>query len=148
MSNYDQNKANLIRLKVNKVNLVQKLDPDDELITRLINTKVLTYEDAASIMSGRYREEKARNLITTLLNKHESVTNRSKAIRKDWYNQFRKVLIDRGYSELVTFLDNTIINKPRFVEKFSSMTINNPKRYGRKNTSLSEIINKRTDFDQ
>jgi len=130
---YDQNKANLIRLKVNKVNLIQKLEPDDELITRLINSKVLTYEEAANIMGGRGREEKSKNLINTLIGKHESSsppnTSRSKTVKKDWYYQFRKALMDRGYSEVVTFLDNTIINKPKFVEKFSSMSVAEVKGY-------------------
>lgn len=129
---YDQNKANLIRLKVNKVNLVQKLEPDDELITRLINVKVLTYEEAAGIMSARSREDRARNLITTLTNKFESSNTTSSrntsnaaatTLKKDWYYLFRKVLAERGYGELVTFLDNTIINKPKFVDKFSSMSM-------------------------
>lgn len=146
-SYYDQNKANIMRLKVNKVNLIQKLDPDDDLITRLISVKVLTYEEAASIMSGRGREEKSRNLITTLIGKYESSSSqasslmnqsslstaktttttsndssRNKTLKKDWYYLFRKSLHEQGYAELVTFLDNTIINKPKFVEKFSSMS--------------------------
>lgn len=141
-SYYDQNKANIMRLKVNKVNLLQKLDPDDDLITRLISVKVITYEEAASIMSARGREEKARNLIMTLIGKYESSSSSSllmnqsslstakttdssrtnKTLKKDWYYLFRKALHEQGYNELVTFLDNTIITKPKFAEKFSSMS--------------------------
>lgn len=134
---YDQNKSNLIRFKVNKVNLIQKLDPDDGLITRLISVKVLTYEEAAGIMNARDREDRARNLIATLLNKFDSnvsttslssssaanTSGRSMTLKKDWYYFFRKTLAELGYAELVTFLDNTVISKPKFVEKFSSMSV-------------------------
>lgn len=150
-SYYDQNKANVLRLKVNKVNLIQKLEPDDEMITKLINSKALTYEEAASIMSCRSREEKAKALVSTLITKNDSSaavasnkqmlnnsanrstsnTNNGKSqqqLKKDWYYHFRKVLNDQGYAEIVTFLDNTIINKPKFVEKFSSMSVSNNTR--------------------
>lgn len=141
---YDQNKANLIRLKVNKVNLIQKLVPDDEFITKLINSKILSYEDAAEIMNGRNREEKAKNLINLLLSKNDNpnsdgTSGRTKSIKKDWYHQFRNALLEKNYTELVTYLDNTIINKPKFVEKFSSLSVNNSQKRV-KNESKSSLF--------
>lgn len=43
-----------------------------------------------------------------------------KHLRKDWYIQFRSILAERNYKDLVIFLDSTIVNyKPKFLEKFS-----------------------------
>lgn len=43
-----------------------------------------------------------------------------KHLRKDWYIQFRAILAERNYKDLVIFLDATIVNyKPKFLEKFS-----------------------------
>ena len=96
----------------------------------LIKTRIIYYEEALEIMRGRNKEEKAKRLIDTLINR-ESPT------RKDWYNQFRNFLVKRKYSDLIVFLDNTIIRKP------ASLTASDNSRTSQRNqpsqTSLLTI---------
>lgn len=116
--NYNIDEANLNRLKINRINIVQTLEVNDDLITELVKQKIIDYEKAAQIMSEKGRENKAKGLVDSLLHIKRD------ELRKDWYIKFREILLDRHYSNLVTFLDNTIIKKPKFVEKISSLSIN------------------------
>jgi hypothetical protein len=105
----DRNKINIQRLKVNKVNIFQALNVDDELLSELINSKVLHYNEAIEIMSAGSREERAKSLVNCLIARQHST--------KNWYKLFRNLLIKRNYNNLVVFLDNTIIKKPTFAVK-------------------------------
>lgn len=116
--NYNIDEANLNRIKINRINLIQTLDVNDDLITELVKQKIIGYEKASEIMSEKKRENKAKGLVDALLH------TKREELRKDWYIKFREILIDRNYSNLITFLDNTIIKKPKFVEKISSLSNN------------------------
>jgi hypothetical protein len=128
---YDMNKAYLIRLKVNRVNLIQSLRIDDDLLSNLMKQRLIFYKEASDILQGESREDKARKLVDCLITKKHQ--------RKDWYVQFRNMLVDRNYKELVIFLDSTIINyKPKFLQKFENqVTINQD----------SQISNSDSQFD-
>ena len=127
----DRDKVNKQRLKVNRVNLFQALNVTDEMLSELMSAKVIHYEEAVDIMSGATREEKAKRLINCLISK--------KHARKDWYKLFRNMLTKRNYNNLVIFLDNTIIKKPKFATQFQG-------RFSRAvqfsdNTLESQILN-------
>ena len=105
---YDMNKAHLIRMKVNRVNLIQSLKVDDDLLSNLMKQRLIYYKEANEILQGKSREEKARNLVDCLMTKKHQ--------RKDWYIQFRSLLVERNYKDIVVFLDSTIINyKPKYL---------------------------------
>jgi hypothetical protein len=103
---YDSNKADIIRLKVNRANMIQTLKVDDDFLSSLMKLRLTLYKDASEIFQGRTDQEKARNLIDFLMTK--------KHTRKDWYIQFRNLLIEKNYKDTVTFLDSTIVKyKPK-----------------------------------
>ena len=106
----DRDKINKQRLKVNRVNLFQALNVNDEMLSELMSSTVIYYEEAVNIMAGSTREEKAKRLINCLINRNH--------VRKDWYKIFRNMLTKRNYNNLVIFLDNTIIKKPKFATQF------------------------------
>ncbi|CAF0994687.1 unnamed protein product [Brachionus calyciflorus] len=116
--NYNVDQVNLNRLKVNRINLIQGLNVNDDLITQLIKQKIIDYEKATEIMNSKTREDKAKNLVDCL------IQSKPNELRKDWYVLFRSILHERNYTDLITFLDNTIIKKPKFVEKISSLSNN------------------------
>ena len=91
----DREKANIMRLRVNRLNLVQKIEPS-EVLPKLVKYKVVERIEAESASSGRTREDRARNLIDLLITKEH--------FQKDWYNHFRNILQDCNYKELVVFL--------------------------------------------
>ena len=109
---YDVDNVNRVRLKVNRVNLVQTIKVDDELLSELRQFGLIDSVEHLSILKNSSQEEKIRFLIDCLATR--------KHTRKDWYIVFRKVLIEKNYTDLITFLDNTIIKKPKFVKKFYS----------------------------
>ena len=107
----DREKANIMRLRVNRLNLVQRIEPS-EILPKLVKLKVIDKNEAQAISSGRTREDRSRNLIDHLISKEH--------FQKDWFNHFRNILQDCNYKELVVFLDNTIIKPPSFVSRFPS----------------------------
>ena len=133
---YDGDLVNVMRLKVNKVNLVQTLNVDDELLSDLMKLRLIYYEEAVEIMRGRYREDKAKILIDMLINRESP--------RKDWYVQFRSLLSKRNYNDLIVFLDNTIIKKPKLASKFTDryQRTNNTSQLQQQNPDIldSQII--------
>ena len=82
---YDPDKANLLRLKVNKINLVQSLKMNEDFLSNLMKLRIIYFKEATDIMEFTTREERAKALIECLLSKSHS--------RKDWYTQFRNVLL-------------------------------------------------------
>ncbi|RNA40790.1 amyloid -binding 2-like isoform X1 [Brachionus plicatilis] len=116
--NYNIDEANLNRLKTNRINIIQTLEVNDDLVSELVKQKIIDYQRASEIMCEKGRQNKAKGLLDSLLH------TKREELRKDWYIRFREVLLDRNYSNLVTFLDNTIIKKPKFVEKISSLSTN------------------------
>ena len=100
----DRDKVNKMRLKTNKVNLIQALNVDEEFLSDLMRNKVIYYEEAIETMKGKSREERAKLLINCLINKTHA--------KKDWYTRFRSLLQQKNYNSLIIFLDNTIIKKP------------------------------------
>jgi hypothetical protein len=120
----DRDKANIMRLRVNRINLVQRIDPS-EVLPKLVKFKVIDKSEAESVNSGRSKEDRSRNLIDRLITKEH--------LQKDWYNHFRNILQDCSYKDLVVFLDNTIIKQPSFVSRFANQDV------------ASEIIRKLND---
>ena len=127
---YDPDKANLLRLKVNKINLVQSLKMNEDFLSNLMKLRIIYFKEATDIMEFTTREERAKALIECLLSKSHS--------RKDWYTQFRNVLLERNYKDLVVFLDNTIIEKPKFVTKMTNQASANFSMYTDSIITLSE----------
>lgn len=128
----DRDKANIMRIRVNRVNIVQRIEPT-EVLAKLVKFKVLEKSEAEVICKGRTKEDKARNLVDHLITKDHS--------HKDWYNHFRNILQDCNYKDLVIFLDNTIIKQPNFVAKFTNHTANISSSLNRlniKNTNQSD----------
>ncbi len=108
---FNRDQCNLIRIKVNRVNMMQTLKIDDDFISNLMKRRLLYFNEARDIMSGLSREERVKNLIECLMTRTHS--------RKDWYSQFRALLIEKNYKDLVVFLDNTIVAKPRLASKLN-----------------------------
>jgi hypothetical protein len=111
---FDPDNVDRMRLKVNRVNLVQTIDADDSLLSQLRQLNLIDSNEFITMLAKNTREEKIRYLIDQLSTK--------KHVRKDWYVAFRRVLVEKNYGDLITFLDNTIIKKPKFVTKFRSNT--------------------------
>jgi hypothetical protein len=109
-ADYDADKADRIRLKVNRVNLVQTIQADDELLSQLRQLLLIDSSEYVALLAMSSQDEKIRFLV-------DQLTTR-KHVRKDWYPALRKVLFEKNYTNLITFLDNTIIKKPKFVSKF------------------------------
>jgi hypothetical protein len=128
----DREKANIMRIRVNRLNLVQRIEPS-EILPKLVKFKVVDKIEAEAASSGRTREDRARNLIDLLITKEH--------FQKDWYNHFRNILQDCNYKELVIFLDNTIIKPPNFVSRFANKEIFNEKSRKSNETSINQDDN-------
>jgi hypothetical protein len=111
---YDADHVDRMRLKVNRVNLVQTIQADDEFLSKLRQLRLIDSNEYITLLAKTSQDEKIRYLIDQLSTRRH--------VRKDWYVAFRKVLAEKNYSDLITFLDNTIIKKPKFVSKFHSST--------------------------
>jgi hypothetical protein len=107
---YDVDKVDRMRLKVNRVNLVQTIQTDDDFLSQLRKVNLIDSQEFLNLLSKTNREERTRLLVDSLVNRKHS--------RKDWYLIFRSLLVQKHYIDLVTFLDNTIIKKPQFVKNF------------------------------
>lgn len=129
----DRDKVNKMRLKTNKVNLIQALNVDEEFLSDLMRNKVIYYEEAIETMKGKSREERAKLLINCLINKTHA--------KKDWYTRFRSLLQQKNYNSLIIFLDNTIIKKPKFISKFQGTFYNHHHQDSMDSQFLSSEIN-------
>jgi hypothetical protein len=76
-SDFDRDNSNLMRIKVNRVNMMQTLKIDDDFLSNLMKRRILYFEEARGIMAGRSREEKVKNLIECMMTRAHT--------RKDWY---------------------------------------------------------------
>ncbi len=56
---------------------MQGLKIDDDLLSELMKSRIIYYEEAIEIMSGRTKEDKAKILIDILITRESP--------RKDWY---------------------------------------------------------------
>lgn len=52
---YDMDKANLIRLKVNRANMIQSLRVDDDLLSSLMKSRLIFYKEANEILQGNHQ---------------------------------------------------------------------------------------------
>ena len=129
---FDRDSINLMRIKVNRVNMMQTLKIDDDFISGLMKKRILYFKEASDIMAGRSREERVKNLIECLMTR--------KHTRRDWYVQFRNLLHEKNYKDLVVFLDNTITRIPKLATKFSNLTPRN-------GNTESQISNSDNNFD-
>ncbi|KAK6179290.1 hypothetical protein SNE40_011684 [Patella caerulea] len=103
-------RQNLMRLKVNRIALVQELKVEN-ILPILREKGVLTSADKNKIVQGSTNQDKARILIDILPTKKKET---------DWYRHFRDALlgpnggteVKKRYHLLVEFLDNTFIQRP------------------------------------
>ena len=116
----DRDTANATRLRVNRIALIQQLDPQ-ELVPKLLRARILSVNhDVQYINQGTSRIDRARRLIDCLLT---PVSVGKEAERGDrpanWYLQFRSILLENlsVYGDLVTALDNTVIRTPAFAQR-------------------------------
>ncbi|GFR66122.1 amyloid protein-binding protein 2 [Elysia marginata] len=105
-----KNKQNVMRLKVNKIALVQELRVE-HVTGFLVQSGVITDKDIKKIDGGHTPQDKARILVDLLPTKSKDT---------EWYKHFREALQNpeaspdtkRRYKLLVDFLDNTVIHRP------------------------------------
>ncbi|XP_052277538.1 uncharacterized protein LOC127876389 isoform X2 [Dreissena polymorpha] len=118
-------KQNVMRLRINRIALVQELRVE-HILNHLIDTQVLSEEDLKKIHAGSSHSDKARILVDLLPGKGQHI---------DWYRSFREALqnpeaaqdIKKRYRLLVDFLDNTVIHRPNSQQsKFSELP--NPRK--------------------
>ncbi|XP_005092160.2 uncharacterized protein LOC101850538 [Aplysia californica] len=103
-------RQNIMRLKVNRIALVQELRVE-HITGLLMESGVVGPKDLKKIESGRTPQDKARILVDLLPTKSKD---------SDWYKHFRDALQNpdgsadtrRRYRLLVEFLDNTVIHRP------------------------------------
>ncbi|XP_070194684.1 amyloid protein-binding protein 2-like isoform X2 [Littorina saxatilis] len=103
-------RQNLMRLKVNRIALVQELKVE-HILGSLIRNGIVTEQDCRRIETGRTPQDRARILIDILPTKNKE---------SDWYKCFRDALLNpeggsnvkQRYRSLVEFLDNTMIHRP------------------------------------
>jgi hypothetical protein len=108
----DRDSANATRLRINRIELIQRLDTQ-ELIPKLIRSHIISADyDVQYINQGTSKIDRARRLIDCLLNKkhYDRPAN--------WFLLFRNILLENpsAYQNLVTALDNTIIRIPDFAK--------------------------------
>ncbi|XP_074643195.1 uncharacterized protein LOC141900284 isoform X2 [Tubulanus polymorphus] len=104
------NTQNVMRVKVNRVSILQVLRVED-VLDYLKSRQVLKEKEVELILSGETRQEKVRWLIDLLACRSHSST---------WYKHFYSALstcsvephIRLKYNALLGFLDNTIIRRP------------------------------------
>jgi hypothetical protein len=95
-------KANIMRLRINRVNIIQTIETP-QILAKLLSLKVININELDQINTGSTRQDKARNLIDCLITK--------KHTQADWYVKFRNVLQECSYRDLAVFLDNTILSQ-------------------------------------
>ncbi|CAG5126432.1 unnamed protein product [Candidula unifasciata] len=116
------NRQNIMRLKINRVALVQELKVE-HVSGMLIKNGAIDVEDMNKINSGTSPQEKTRILLDLLPTKGNTA----------WYRHFREALQNpdadpetrRRYRVLVNFLDNAVIHRPlsqmtRFRDRYGS----------------------------
>ena len=72
---FSRDSSNLIRIKVNRVNMMQTLNIDDDFLSNLMKKRLLYFNEARDIMSGHSREERVKNLIECLMTRTHSTKN-------------------------------------------------------------------------
>lgn len=116
-------KQNVMRLRINRIALVQELKID-HIIGALIERNLINNTDQRKIAHGTTHSDRARILIDLLP---------SKTSIPDWYSIFRDALMNpdagpevrKRYRSLVEFLDNTVIHRPTSqMTKFSESSDN------------------------
>lgn len=115
-------RQNIMRLRINRIALVQELRAD-HIINHLLQTGLISEYDRERIDRGTTPADKARRLV-------DIVTTKTHV--PDWYNIFRQSILSpedanaetrKRYRSLVEFLDNTVIHRPMSQSsKFSSST--------------------------
>ncbi|KAL8607182.1 hypothetical protein ACOMHN_009576 [Nucella lapillus] len=103
-------RQNAMRLKVNRIALVQELRVE-HVLGALARHGVVTETDFRQIQCGRTPQDRARILVDLLPGKSKDC---------DWYRCFRAALLSPEgsgplkprYRHLVEFLDNTVIHRP------------------------------------
>ena len=103
-------RQNRMRLKVNRIALVQELKVE-HIIGALGRNGIITENDFRKIEAGRTPQDRARILIDILPTKDKEL---------EWYKCFREALLNpeggnemkHRYVSLVEFLDNTMIHRP------------------------------------
>ncbi len=116
----DRDSANATRLRINRIALIQQIDPQ-ELIPKLIRARIISPDhDVHYIHQGTSKIDRARRLIDCLLDKDTEDTNRP----GNWFLLFRSILLENpsAYEKLVTTLDNTIIPIPDYVKLTSQIS--------------------------
>ncbi|KAK3089774.1 hypothetical protein FSP39_006404 [Pinctada imbricata] len=113
-------RQNVMRLRVNRIALVQELRIE-HILQPLMDTGVISESDKRRIDVGTTPADKARRLI-------DIVTAKTQV--PDWYQKFRDAMINplgansevkKRYRSLVEFLDNTVIHRPTSqASKFSA----------------------------
>ncbi|KAK7508427.1 hypothetical protein BaRGS_00000666 [Batillaria attramentaria] len=137
-------RQNLMRLKVNRIALVQELHVE-HILGHLTKVGIITEPDLRKIEMGRTPQDRARILIDLLPTKSKDL---------DWYKSFRDALLNpdgsnnvkQRYKSLVEFLDNTMIHRPTSqAGKFSEVE-SRSKRYPRypRYEPLPQISEKKT----
>lgn len=113
-------KQNVMRLRINRIALVQELRVE-HILGHLVETGVISEEDLKRINAGSTPADKARVLVDLLPGKGQHI---------DWYRSFREALqnpeagqdVKKRYKLLVDFLDNTVIHRPNSQQtKFSEV---------------------------
>lgn len=115
-------RQNIMRLRINRIALVQELRAD-HIINHLLQTGLISEYDRERVDRGTTPADKARRLV-------DIVTTKTHV--PDWYNIFRQSILSpedanaetrKRYRSLVEFLDNTVIHRPMSQSsKFSSST--------------------------
>ena len=122
MSGIDR--QNVMRLRINRIALVQELRIE-HILRHLMDCGVVTENDRRRIDTGTTPADKARRLIDVIS---------TKTYVADWYQKFRESMLNpegastdvkKRYKSLVEFLDNTVIHRPTSqTSKFSSTSNN------------------------
>jgi hypothetical protein len=121
-------KANIMRLRINRVNIIQTIETP-QILAKLLNLKVIDIDEVNHINTGSTRQDKARNLVDCLITKKHTQT--------DWYARFRNVLQECSYRDLAVFLDNTIMTEVHYSKKNPNKNRNTRKDDGDKSIKYS-----------
>jgi hypothetical protein len=116
----DRDSANATRLRINRIALIQQIDPQ-ELIPKLIRARIISPDhDVHYIYQGTSKIDRARRLIDCLLDKDTEDINRP----GNWFLLFRSILLENpsAYEKLVIILDNTIIPIPDYLKPTSQIS--------------------------
>jgi len=118
----DRDSANATRLRVNRIALIQQLDPQ-ELIPKFVRARILSAtHDVEYINHGTSRIDRARRLVDCLLTPISLGKESERGDRPpNWFLQFRSILLENSsiYGDLVNALDNTIVRPPEFAQRVS-----------------------------